>query len=460
MLPIASNDKNLQQELIDQIITQNPLFSKSRLVSLYSNFGKLQQLNPEGYQANISAWTSLLHDICSNNGIGDSNISLTTHNLSLAHSLAVFPYGEPKSLDLVLDELVSNNKMVPYSLYIAHKGSYLKVINPLAILDLFSPANWVRYGLRSIGIGNYKIVDSSGTLIDERYVSWELLTKLAEKLYNYVRKEITKAGSSVTSKLFGFLSLYEFLRSKDDSLTELDLSIVLLYWSRDTEKCQTRQEINETYIKFDKEPITDLEVEIVNVKSAILNLKKRNTSLESKIEEIETTMKSVLTIKSKSEQKDRLRYLLGLKNVFTKSLNLSYSSYSELSSILLKIEDSHLNSEIYAQLVSSSKLLKDLNSKIEISDIDDVKLAIEEEMTKTDEISLSLEQAHIEDSEIEEELEKLHKEESETNEEDSLLNKLENLKINNDSTQNIDSDSTPRIDEQETSSNQVELMAT
>ena len=68
------------------------------------------------------------------------------------------------------------------------------------------------------------------------------------------------------------------------------------------------------------------------------------------------------------------------------SLNL----YDELNNILVKINDSDLNYQIYHQLLISSKILQNMNNKVNLNDIDDLKIDIDEQIAKENEINNAL----------------------------------------------------------------------
>ncbi|KAK6459320.1 Snf7-domain-containing protein [Scheffersomyces xylosifermentans] len=425
---------------IAQIVHSNPYFTESRLRSLYSDFAKLKDLNPDGYQANIHAWTSLIEDLIKNNA-SYSKVFVSAFHPSLAHELSIPPHGKPKSLGLVFEELVNENILIPYSRYKSETRSFHDLINPTSSIgQLISPSYWVSKGLSSIGFSttSFRASDSKGELVDEKYISWEQLTKYAGIYFDYIEKEIEDSGNP-SSALYNSHTLYSFLHSKDITLTEKDVELFVTYWSRDIKKCAVRTDSEGyTYIKFGSTEISDQDIGVIQLKASINNLNRRNIELEAKILEVENNMKGVLSLKRKDEQKSRLGHLLRIKRVLSKSLDGSLSSYSELSSILLKIEDSKFNKDVYTQLVSSSAILKDLNSKINLDDIADIKSEIEEEMEKADEISSALEIGNsVDESELDEELEKLYKEEVTEKKEnksskldDELLERLGNLNVN------------------------------
>ena len=101
---------------IEDIIKLIPAFKESRLNSLYSNFQKNKQLNPEGYEANIQAWKSLFTKIITSNKFEpESVVSIPTYNPSLKELLSLHPYNEPKNLSNILQEFVNDKFLIPAS---------------------------------------------------------------------------------------------------------------------------------------------------------------------------------------------------------------------------------------------------------------------------------------------------------------------------------------------------------
>lgn len=82
-----------------------------------------------------------------------------------------------------------------------------------------------------------------------------------------------------------------------------------------------------------------------------------------------------------------------------------------MNTILTKINDSNLDHEVYQQLISSSKILKNFNNKVSLDDIDNVKLDLNEAIAQENELSQALGISHVDEDynneEIENELQKM-----------------------------------------------------
>ncbi|EGW35693.1 uncharacterized protein SPAPADRAFT_130812, partial [Spathaspora passalidarum NRRL Y-27907] len=401
-----------QTMTIEDIIRSTPEFKPSRLSSLYSNFRAHKELNPEGYDANIHAWHILLVKLLTQNQF-DSAVSVNSQNHSLAVSLSLPPYGVPKCLGIVVDELIAKGVFVPYSEYMAATTSYVR--KP----GIFSVRGWVHWGLDSIGIiRRFSAALSNGDLKDERYIAWDLLVQLGNRLLS----TISTTTGVYSDGLYSNATLFNQLNTSH-KINSVDFDMVLKYWSRDISACQIKVIDNITYIKFGQSGITEDDIGIINIKTTLFHLSNRNSELSNRVDQLTSQAKQSLS------NKQHVRHLLTQKQILNKSLNTSISSFNELSTILAKINDSQLNHEIYSQLITSSKVLRNLNSKVNIDDVDAIKLDIEDEIKKVDEIGDAL--FDTEQVEVEEELEAMIREnEEEQVKEQELLNKLGKLNIN------------------------------
>jgi len=81
-------------------LTTSP--SKNRLSSLYSDFSNLKTTNPDGYRANVSAWTTALTN-ASRAGVipGQGRLCLKIDN-GLLKELELRNVGRPVALNTVL----------------------------------------------------------------------------------------------------------------------------------------------------------------------------------------------------------------------------------------------------------------------------------------------------------------------------------------------------------------------
>lgn len=421
---------------IEQFIRSNGYFRKSRLNSLYSDFQKFQTLNPEGYQANIEAWGNLLNLIIKEGMVKDSKISLPTHNPDLYLYLSLPEVGGPKCLGLILHELVEGKQLVPLSSFLDETKSYIDIMN--------NKPGLFNYLQRNFWLGWFKSSFTTNTkkgLLEDRYMSWDALNKQSSYYLSHI--ELKLLHGTIVDCLFEKDHLLNELNQKSE-ISNIDLTTLLKHWSRDLKKCFTTTRDGKTYIKFSNKPINDDDIGIIDLKSNIKYLSVKNSQTESEIDKLNSKLKEMV---AKKVDTVRIKHFLKLRKLLVQSLEKLTFSYSQLSSILLKIEESNINLDIYDQLAAGNKVLHSLNSKFNLDEIDLVKNQIEEEMTKADDITQALTDSKDDinvDAEFEELLKEVNpkvevpestseNEKPKDNDIDKeLLDKLETLKINND----------------------------
>ncbi|KAG7661726.1 uncharacterized protein J8A68_004784 [[Candida] subhashii] len=396
---------------IEDFIKSIPEFKASRLSSLYSNFQKLKTLNKEGYEANIQAWQSLLLKLISNHKIIDSNVSFTTYNPDILKFLGISNYGQPQNLgnEYLLNHRSFHEQGLSYIL--VSKESYISVINDTKSYlspKVFSPFEQLLAKYRTL-----------------------YFIKQAQEALEIIKEEINKQAT-YSSKLFNSDSLFTFL-STHIKISRQDLDLFLKYWNRDIQQCHVQKLDQITYIKFSpKEDLTPDDIHIIDLQSTIQNLHNRSTQLSNKLSNLKLEFKQVLTLPSKQQQRIKLRHLLTQRQTLMASLEKTSAIHNELCGIFEKINDSRMNMEVYIQYLASSAVLKNMNSRVSIEEIEEVKSEIEEEMAKADEISDALVgdgRNIVDEDEIEKELEELEREVVEDEDEDKVIERLKKLNL-------------------------------
>ncbi|KAI3403511.2 hypothetical protein KGF56_003668 [Candida oxycetoniae] len=435
---------------IEELIKQEPAFKPSRLNSLYSNFSRNKQLNPEGYQANIQAWKSLFIRIITTDAFGEGSVvSVSCQNLK--EKLALPIYGVPLNLGGILQTFVDDHFLIPESLFLSAKESYFSTVSGhFGIGKLFSVANWLQW--RSLH--GFRVTRSDKLVVNERYIYWDEMTKLGNQIETIIEDKIvakeTHFGNLFTSKM-----LIEALKEEEHhkSISSVDFKLLLTYWSRDLKCCYTKDVNGITYVKWSTESdISDQDMSIINVKSTLINLEHKVGELEKRVKKID--YKTVLS-QPKELRQSKLKQLMLSKNQLVKMLNNLNSQTMELSTILQKLDEARFNIDYVSTLKESMATLSKLNAKINVKDIDEIRLEVNEEIAKVDDHynALVAEDKEIEDEiaeEVDKELAQLQKEnEEKLNTLDSgkeaalnpdnsgseeLMRKLANLKIDDKKT--------------------------
>lgn len=426
---------------IEDIIKLVPAFKESRLNSLYSNFQKNKQLNPEGYQANIRAWKTLFTKIITSDKFESESVtSIPTYSPNLKESLSLHPYNEPQNLNNILQEFVNDRFLIPASLYLTAKENYfITISSQFSISQYFSMNAWQQWR----ALKNYSVVEQ-GRLVDDRFIYWDELVRLGQKVAKIIETKVK--GDTYSSTLFNYNLLFDEL-SKYMTITLVDYNLLLKHLSRDIGLLQTKDVNGIVYIKISQKEISPEDEAVIQVKQTIKNLETRIKEVESKLRSVD--FRAVLSL-PKDAQKSSLRQKMAMKANLLKLLNRNIDLELEMTTLLQKIDDANFNSVYFSVLESSGKTLSKLNNKLKVDDLDRVKTDIDEEISKEEEISDAL-AVEANDVDVDEELKKMlaedkaEKEPKSTKEkksveelnmseekEQELLSKLENLSVKDD----------------------------
>jgi Snf7. len=155
-------------------------------------------------------------------------------------------------------------------------------------------------------------------------------------------------------------------------------------------------------VKFDISTLTKEDIDIINLMASINKLTDRKQELMAKITDLKMQISTI-------DNKNTLKHLLKLKFLVNKSLDLTLNSLNQLNTVMIKIDDSNMNLDVYHQVLSSTKILKSLNGRLDVDEIEEINFDLKTEIDKVDEITNVL-IGDVDDSEIDEEYEKLVKE--------------------------------------------------
>lgn len=377
------------------LIAAHPLFTRSRLTSLYSDFRPLIRTNPDGYTANISAWLSLLADAAQLGLLPSSSSApdtlVLTVNPPLISSLARDDVGRPLAIGAVLSDSVKSKHLIPLSTFLQQPTSIYTP--PSALLSLSS---WALSKLPLIGT----LIDPTATpatpSISEETIN-RLTTQyvLVPNLETCARSILTQfqaQHSGVVSELWtydSFLASFPNPHTKT-TLSQTDADVLLTYLSRDLPSL-TLSPVHRI-IKFGNpisnstpEPITQTDITIATLKSTI---SQTHTSLDNLNAHSESLSKRIKAYLAKKDNK-----LLALATLKTKKLvdaNISQraANLNNLEALLFQIEQAADNISLISLLDSGATALKQLSTQTGgVEKVEEVLERVREAGEDADEIS-------------------------------------------------------------------------
>lgn len=401
-----------------EAVLSHPLFTKTRLYSLYSDFRKLKEANPDGFEANLIAWKSLIDEFFQK-GLFSHWFVLDTDGLM--EELVLPEYGKPMALDFVLDELIKCGDLIPLKSFENESIYAKKWVKPLLTwaVDKF------------IMDTSYKVGDKKNNLKSDRLISKKVLESYVFELLEKINKESDKS-----KLLFDRIQFKKYIESlnikingKAPKLTDLDYEILLKYLNREKPKLNFNDEI----IKFSLDEITEQDEAIVQLKTTIEDSHLKSEELNDKINLLDIKIKESL----KSKNRELAKNLLRSKKIAQDSLIKQIETINQLDSVLFKIDEASSNIQLLNALEIGASLLKSLNNEIGgVERVEEIMDEIIDEKTKTDEISQEINKLStpidgIDEEEIDQEYEEMLKQATTGKDEavDEIAKKLEGLKV-------------------------------
>ncbi|KAM0306562.1 hypothetical protein HYE67_002575 [Fusarium culmorum] len=365
-------------ELADYLIKNDPSFSRSRLPARYSDFRSQRTLNPDGYQANISAWRQALSDLVakgmiSHRGSTPDHFVLKLDD-SLLRSLEHKEFGQPLALGTVVRESTAGRDFIPFNDFEKSQQSIYQ--SSWAGLP-WSVMSWT---LRQLGVIDPSRGDDK--LPTGQYVVVKNMETAAKELGDLMADKVSRFDRVFSRAQFQ--KAFSAALVKDQRLTDNDLDVLLKFLSRDKEVID--YDGNTIRIKGSGEQsgITKEDAAIASLKELTESLKHQADLLNTRIDELSQTAKDAVT------SKNRVSALAALKSkkIAEASLATRYSTLNQLEEVAAKLEQAVDNVQLVNVMEASSGALASLNKQVGGADrVDAVMDQLREQMSSTDEVS-------------------------------------------------------------------------
>ncbi|KAF8421269.1 Snf7-domain-containing protein [Tirmania nivea] len=418
------------------LIAAHPLFTRSRLTSLYSDFRPLTRTNPDGYSANISAWLSLLTDAASHGFLPSSSSSTSpdtlalTVNASLISSLARDDVGRPLAIGAVISDSIKSKHLIPLSTFLQQPSSIYTT--PNALLSLGS---WVLSKLPLIGtLATPTSAPSTPSISEEtinRLTTQYVLLPNLETCARSILTQFQAQHSGVVSQLWTYDS---FLASfpnpcTNTTLSQTDASILLTYLSRDLPSLTLSPD--RKVIKFapptstsTPEAITQTDITIATLKTTIFQTNAFLNNLNAHSESLSKRIKAYLA----KNNKPLALAALKTKKLVDGNISTRAANLNNLEALLFQIEEAADNISLIALLDSGAGALKQLTAQTGgVEKVEEVLERVREAGEDADEISRAVASGlewvgeGVDEEEVEGELEGMMREQEEKERKVALL---------------------------------------
>ena len=385
--------------------------SQGRIASLYADFRQQLEINPDGYHANIAAWTKALTD-AARAGVIPTNG--TTHNLLMIHTtdelarLLQHPqHGKPTCLPAVFHEAVQKKEMILAKDFTSATTSIYKTS--------WIPTPWsaLQWTLRTAGVlGKASPPDK---LVPKNYVVLKNVEVAGDEILKAMKEHTSTADRIVSRR--NFLERFSHALNPAAPLTDNDLNILLVYLRRDK---QAISYDNKT-IKFKPEheaeplPVTEDDSAIAGLRDTLANINAQIPPLMEKIASADAAAREAVAAKQMVRAKAALR-----------SKKLAETALAQRSDVALQLEGVYTQLqqaadqvEIVEAMRAGAAALKGLNEKVGGAEgVQGVVDAVNEQMATTEEITNIINETDtaVDEVDIEDEFETLERAEKEKKE--------------------------------------------
>jgi charged multivesicular body protein 7 len=388
------------------LLKANPLFTQRRKVSLYANFSRLKETNIHGYEANITAWKSLLLTAV-DGGLFEDNLAIPA-NEALLESLHDPEFGRPLALNAVLEELVETKTVIPLQIFRSQTHSIYE-----SSINIGSVFSWV---LAKTGLweSSWRAEGpaGSGSLKREKYICINRLETIADAVWT--KLEILGATSSYCRSVFTremfykTISLVTVVPSGTVTLSETDLECVMIFLVRDRKRMASSGNVVKLITGVLSE-VTQKDVAVANLQATVDQVSRRTDSLSDRITVCTEKARQAL----RNGHKPVAKYALRSRKVAESSLAKALSMLENLEQVLEKIDDASDQVEVVSALEAGADILGSLNATLGgVEKVGDLLDKLREQADETDEIAQEISSltGAVDEDAIEDELERLDKE--------------------------------------------------
>ncbi|KAK9451206.1 uncharacterized protein V1518DRAFT_381479 [Limtongia smithiae] len=428
-----------------------PSFSERRLPSLYSDFRRLKEVNPDGYEANVQAWRDVLASavragLCGSAEGGQADMLVLQSGEKFLSALTSSSWGKPLALSAVLNEQVAARNFIPITTFltqatIIYTDPQWRVLRYSKAIATWALRDSVVHEYYAIASAIWRRSGSDEKLPEIRFVVLQNVETAARVLVERVRRAAERCGGR-----YGGVYTVEFVKrsfSKDPfgqttavddgdeskeegtadsvpSLSDTDFAVLLKFLERDTKQAI----ITDSIIKFPLTisapltPLTEDERVFAQLRSLIHTLTTRIAqqhltalSARSKASEYITTCPQTAHLRSLA-----LMELKRSKQAASRVTDLMQRKL-QLESVMNSIETAHDNVEMAKIMERTLPVLESLNANAggSVEKVADLVAKVTEQVETTEEIGCvlagSVSGAAVDDAEIEDELAKMAVEE-------------------------------------------------
>jgi charged multivesicular body protein 7 len=360
---------------------------RARLPALYSDFQTQRTLNPDGYQANVSAWRKGLARIVGS-GLAPagraaaSNLFVLHSDEQLLRALESKQYGRPLALGAVVREALAAKDLIPLREFLDAKESIYR--RPWSVWNL---ASWT---MKQLGVADMMKKDS---LPPGQFV---VLANVEDTGKTF--SERNAAAAATQTRFERTFSKAHFYRAFNDQLvdgkhlSETDMEVLLRFLSRDKAAILYDGTTVKITTPTTHEPphITPEDTSIAQLKELLSSLTHQTALLSARIDLLSAQAKQAV---GKSNRVAALAALRA-KKLAESTLERRFATVAQLEDVAAKIEQAADNVQLVGVMEASSAALASLHAQVGGAErVDEVVGRLREQMAEADEVGVILAEA-------------------------------------------------------------------
>ncbi|KAK3293907.1 Snf7-domain-containing protein [Chaetomium fimeti] len=401
----------MSQSLVDYLVENEPAFRKARLPALYSDFQTQRTLNPDGYQANVSAWRSALGHIVGS-GLAPAgraaapSLFVLQSDEQLLRALESKQYGRPLALGAVVREAIAAKDLIPLREFLDAKESIYR--RPWSMWNL---ASWT---MKQLGVADMLKNDS---LPPGQFV---VVSNVEEAGKTFSAQNGPVAATQTRfERTFSKAHFYQTFNNQlldGKHLSETDMDVLLLFLSRDKSAIL----YDGTTVKIrppgaaHQEPaeITPEDTSIAQLKELLTSLTHQTALLSARIDLLTAQAKQAI---GKSNRVAALAALRS-KKLAESTLERRLATAGQLEEVAARIEQAADNVQLVQVMEASGAALEGLHAQVGGTErVEEVVGRLREQMAAADEVGSILAESAgtvvVDEEEIDDELAELEGEE-------------------------------------------------
>ncbi|ODQ67968.1 hypothetical protein NADFUDRAFT_48626 [Nadsonia fulvescens var. elongata DSM 6958] len=472
----------MDKAMILSFVEASPLFTKTRIPSLFSDYRRLEDSNPEGYEANLAAWKTVFTKYFEAKSQSGAIVQLISED-NILQPLSSPHNGVPLAIDLAIDSLIASGYLLPLSKHLEcfllrniANANHKAQNNSYAV----SAFKWAFYKTTSLLFSPHKGIypticgpKGPGSLRSERFVVKPTLVKYGSRVNKAYHEKISRGYiESIYSWQLFYKEVNSLLKaslSKTDVLSILaylyqNKLVVVDYQDLDESEAEDFEKHVDTIEAFGQDP--DLVVKfymasptpvnvritdntngtklnsqtyniITNQDKAVARLRDTHLTLNNRINGLATqsnqaTLKAQeLVARGSRSDKVIAKYALKSRNMIDRALENAVKQLENLDQLISSIDAAINVAQVTDALEQGVSIIKSINDQIGGVErvnrvVQETEEGIESVKEMEDTIGLAVNNA-VDDAEIMDELDKLELEEMQRAEQslsDSLTDNL------------------------------------